>query len=132
MTGRTLTASLAAVSLLLAACGDDDGDDGDGSAADFCALITADSPVFTEGADEQESIAALRELADAAPREIRRDIVALLEANIEISEINFDELTDEEFVELSERFADVEVNQRNAEEWVLANCNNVPDDFFQT
>ena len=29
-------------------------------------------------------------------------------------------------------FAGVEDNQRNAEEWVLANCDNVPDDFFQT
>ncbi len=129
MIRRTLTASLAAASLLLAACGDDDGG---GSASEFCALITADSPVFTEDADEQESIAALRELVDAAPGEIRSDIQALLDANIEISEINFEELTDEEFVELSERFEGVEVNQRNAEAWVLENCDDVPTDFFQS
>lgn len=130
MIRRTLTASVATVALILAACGDDD--DGGGSAAEFCALITEDSPVFADDADEQESIAALRQLVDLAPGEVKGDVQALLDANVEISEINFEELSDEEFVELSERFESLEDNQRNAEAWVLENCDNVSADFFQS
>ena len=131
MTRRMMTALLAATAMILAACGDDD-DDGGGSTAEFCSLFAEESAIFSDESTEDEVIAGLQALADAAPSDIKGDVEELRDASIAISEIDFNEVDEDEFAALEEQFAGIEQAQANAEAWVLDNCDEVADDFFQS
>ena len=62
---------------------------------------------------------------------IKDDVEELRDAALTLAETNFEELTDEEFVALSESLEGLESAQMNAEAWVRENCDTIPADFFE-
>ncbi len=130
MAKRSLIALCTTGLLLFTACGDDNSS---GSAEEFCSVLVETQDIEFEGADDAgEVVSDLQRLVDAAPSEIKDDVKLVVDAFTALSEIDPLEASPEEVAELDEQFAGTEAAGDRIEAWALENCENLPEDVFQS
>ena len=122
----------AAATLTLVACGGDDGGGGGGGSTDaFCQQLPAlaDSDVDTT---EAKDLAALQQVADAAPSEISDEMDLLVEAFERLRTFNSETASEEELADFLEFTEGLDGASTTVEEFAGENCPDLPPDFFST
>ena len=121
-----------AAALTLVACGDDDGGSAGGGDTDtFCEEIEALAGSTAE-TTEEEDLAALRSVADAAPDEIADDIDLLVDAFEQLQAFDPEAATEEEMADFLALADSLDEAGTAIEEYALANCPDIPADLFST
>lgn len=112
--------------LMLAACGSDGGG---GSTEAFCTEISAltESP---DGGTDEENLAALQAVADAAPGEISGDVDTLVEVFGQLQAVDLEAATDDEIAEFENLVADLDEASVNIETYAEENCPDLPAGIF--
>jgi Asp-tRNA(Asn)/Glu-tRNA(Gln) amidotransferase C subunit len=129
---RLATGLVAAATLAMSACGsDDDGGGGDGDTAAFCEEIQTLAESTDETTEEQD-LAALRSVADAAPGEIADEMNQLVEAFEQLQAFDPEAASEEEMADFLTLADGLDEASTAVEEFALANCPDLPADLFET
>ena len=119
--GLTVGAALA-----LAACGSESGG---GSTDAFCERIQAVAESGDDTTDE-ENLAALQSVADAAPSEISDEMNQLVDGFAQVQSFDVEAASEEEMVEFLATVDGLDGASTAIEEFALANCPDLPADLF--
>jgi hypothetical protein len=132
---RILIALTACGSLALAACGSDGDSDSSGGGGDdveaFCAAL-AESAESDLDTTEEEDLAQLQAIADAAPDEVSGPMDTLIDIFEQLQAIDFETATEDELAEFEELLPTFEEATAEVEDYARDNCPDLPDDFFST
>ena len=120
---------VAAATLAMSACGSDDGGGGDTEA--FCEEIQTLAESTGETTEEQD-LAALRSVADAAPGEIADEMDQLVEAFEQLQAFDPEAASEEEMADFLTLADGLDEASTAVEEYALANCPDLPADLFET
>jgi hypothetical protein len=130
---RRASGLIAAAALAMAACGSDGdaGGGGDGGTGTFCEEIQALAE-SSDNTSEDESLAALQSVADAAPAEISSEMDQLI-AGFELL-LSFDPeaATEEEMSDFLAMADEIGEASTTVEEYALESCPDLPADVFAT
>ncbi len=119
----------AAAGLALAACGSDSG--GGGSTDAFCEEIQALAE-SDGGTTEEEDLAALQSVADAAPSEISDEMDELVDGLEQLQSFDAEAASEDEMAEFLAVAGSLDDASTTVEEFALENCPDIPADVFAT
>lgn len=131
---RRATGLIAAATVLMAACGNDNGagsDDSGGSTGTFCEEIQALAE-SSDGTSEAESLAALQSVADAAPDEISGEMDQLVAGLEQLLSFDPEASSEEEMNDFLAMADGLDEASTAVEEFALENCPGLPADLFAT
>jgi len=135
---RLATGVIAATALTLAACGSDDDSAGGGDAnggggntETFCQEIQALTQ-STEETTEEEDLAALQAVADAAPDEIADEMGVLLDGLEQLQAFDPEAASEEEMADFLAIADGLDGASSAVEDFALENCPDLPADAFGT
>jgi hypothetical protein len=121
----------AAGALIVSACGGDDDDGGGGNADAFCEEI---AKLAESGGDttEEEDLAALQAVADAAPSEISDEMEELLDGFEQLQAFDPETSSEDEVADFLAIADSLDQAGIAVEEYAVENCPDLPADLFST
>ena len=132
---RLATGLIAAAALTLAACGSDDdaggGASGGGDTETFCDEIQSLAESTAE-TTEEEDLAALQAVADAAPDEIADEMNVLVDGLKQLQAFDPEAASEEEMTDFLAVADGLDGASSAVEEFALENCPDLPADLFAT
>jgi hypothetical protein len=128
---RLVLALAAGGALVLGACGSDGDGGGGGSTEAFCEQITQLAESSDDTTDEQ-NLAALQGVADAAPSEISDEMDELVSAFEELQSFDPEAASEEQLAEFLEIANGLDEASSTIEAFALENCPDIPTDLFET